>query len=37
MFGSRPLDPSEPGKALVKCGRCGKVVMELAAVEHKRE
>ncbi|GFZ51000.1 hypothetical protein JCM24511_08758 [Saitozyma sp. JCM 24511] len=36
MFGSRPLDSSEPGKALVKCARCGKVVMELAAVEHKR-
>jgi hypothetical protein len=37
MLGSRPLDSSEHGKALVKCARCGKVVMELAAVEHKRE
>jgi SAGA-associated factor 73 len=37
MFGSRPLDREEPGKALVRCRRCGKGVMEWAAGEHQSE
>ena len=37
MFGSRPLDGSEMGKGLVRCLRCGRVNLESAVGEHKRE
>ena len=38
MFGAYPLaGTSEAGRALLSCGKCGKVVMESAMTEHLRE
>lgn len=38
MFGTYPLlAEGEEGRGLVKCGKCGKVGMEWAAAEHRRE
>ena len=38
MFGTYPLrGAGEAGRGLLKCGRCGKVVLEWAFAEHKRE
>lgn len=35
LFGAHPLE-TERGKGLLKCTKCGKVVTEVAASEHKR-
>jgi len=38
MFGTYPLKgEGEMGRGLVRCKRCGKVVLEWASMEHKRE
>lgn len=37
MFGSHPLMSREEGKGLVRCNRCGRVNLESAVAEHKRE
>lgn len=39
MYGAQPLvgESSEPGRAVLRCGRCGRAVLEWAAAEHKRE
>ena len=38
MFGTYPLKgEGEPGRGLVRCERCGRVVLEWASSEHKRK
>lgn len=36
LFGAHPLE-TERGKGLLKCNKCGKVITEAVASEHKRK